>query len=506
MITVIGLDGSPLPAAAIAALADATLVVGGRRQFTAAPVPPGARTVLLGPLAPAVEALAAHEGDAVVLASGDPGFFGVLRCLREHGLADVVLPAVSSVALAFARAGLTWDDAQVASAHGRDPRHAVNLCRAHPKVAVLTGPGCGPAELAAALDGWQRRLVVAEHLGTPDERITACSPAEAACREWADLNVVLVLAETAPDSRPGQAADGVPGQLGPHAANGTGQPGQHADRGAGWAAIGPALSWPPASAPGGWALPEEEFDHRDAVMTKAEVRALALARLAPGPGRLVWDVGAGTGSVGIECARFGAAVIAIERDPLRAQRVRDNALRHGVDVRVAEGAAPAVFDGLPAPDAVFVGGGGAPVIEAAAAHRPARIVVALAAIERTGPACAALTEAGYTVGGTLLQAARFSPLPGGVHRLGAVNPVFLLWADRPSRDGGTSGEPGPLASTAQADGFWKPGPPRADSTAPAGVNGPADGTGPAESVAPAEDTGPAEGIGPAGAPPAEEAP
>jgi precorrin-6B C5,15-methyltransferase / cobalt-precorrin-6B C5,C15-methyltransferase len=395
MITVVGLDGSPLAPAAATALAGATLVVGGRRQLAAAPPPPGAAVVELGPLGPALSALAGHDGDAVVLASGDPGFFGVLRCLREQGLDPAVLPAVSSVALAFARAGLSWDDAQVASAHGRDPRQAVNLCRAHAKVAVLTAPGFGPAELAAALAGWPRRLVVAELLGTPQERITACSLAAAAGREWADPNVVLVLA---------------------------GQPGDHAAAGPGWC-------WPAAMAPAGWALPEEEFDQRDAVMTKAEVRALALARLGPGPGRLIWDVGAGTGSVGIECARFGAAVIAVERDTRRAQRVRDNARRHGVDVRVVAGEAPATLAGLPDPDAVFVGGGGVEVVAEAAARRPARIVVALAAVERVGAASTALSGAGYAVAGTLLQAARLSPLPGGVHRLGAVNPVFVLWAE-----------------------------------------------------------------------------
>jgi precorrin-6Y C5,15-methyltransferase (decarboxylating) len=391
MITVIGLDGSPLAPGAAATVAAATLVVGGRRQLTAAPPAAGARTVVLGPLAPAVDALAAHHGDAVVLASGDPGFFGILRCLRERGLACTVVPAVSSVSHAFARAGLPWDDAQVVSAHGRDPRHAVNVCRAHPKVAVLTGPGCGPAELGAALAGWQRRLIVAEHVGSPGERVTECTPADAAARDWDDPNVVLVLADQPP-------------------------------------APGPGWCWPPAFGPPGWALAETDFDQRDGVITKAEVRALVLARLAPGPGKLVWDVGAGTGSVGIECARFGAAVIAVERDPQRGERVRANARRHGIDVRAVDGEAPGALAGLPDPDAVFVGGGGTGVVEAVAARRPARIVVALAAVERTGPAHAALTAAGYAVEGALVQAARLTPLPGGVHRLGAVNPVLLLWA------------------------------------------------------------------------------
>lgn len=399
MITVIGLDGSPLVPADRAALAAATLVVGGRRQLAAVAMPPAAAVVELGPLAPAMTALAAHDGDAVVLASGDPGFFGILRSLREHRLDCAVRPAVSSVALAFARAGLSWDDAQVVSAHGRDPRYAVNVCRAHPKVAVLTGPGCGPAELGAALAGWRRRLVIAEHLGVPGgERVTTCTPAEAASARWRDPNVVLVLGERPP-------------------------------------ADGPGWHWPPGSrrdgaARGGWALPEDEFSQRGAVITKAEARAVALARLAPAPGRLIWDVGAGTGSVGIECGRLGAAVIAIERDPDRARLVRENARGHGVDVRVIEGEAPGALAGLPAPDAAFIGGGGAGVAGAVAATRPATIVVTLAAVDRVAPACDVLDSAGYAVDGTLLQAARLRPLPGGVRRLDAINPVFVLWAAR----------------------------------------------------------------------------
>src|SRR5215469_14791407 len=213
MITVVGMDGSPLGPRAEAALRSATLVVSGRRHLAALPAlaaardgsgagdaaaadPPGegVRTVVLGELAPALDALACHDGDAVVLASGDPGFFGIVRALRERGLAAVVLPAVSSVAVAFARAGLPWDDAVVVSAHGRDLRPAVNVCRAYPKVAVLTGPGAGPAEIGAALAGWDRRLVVCEHLGSAAERVTECSLASAADRTWADPNVTLVLA------------------------------------------------------------------------------------------------------------------------------------------------------------------------------------------------------------------------------------------------------------------------------------------------------------------------
>ena len=384
-----------------------------------------------------------------------------------------MLPATSSVALAFARAGLPWDDAVVVSAHGRDLRAAVNVCRAYPKVAVLTGPGQGPAEIGAALAGWPRRLLVAEDLGAPGERLTECTPADAAARTWTDPNVVLSLASTDPSpylaSTPAtQATPALPASshsggefvikrlvsLGQH------QSFDHEEaRGPsglrtltnhtgpsrlGTSGPGPGWCWPLGSGIGdqGWALGEEAFEHRDSMVTKPEVRALALARLAPQPGVLIWDVGAGSGSVAVECARFGAAVIAVERDPSQCARVTANAARHGADVRVVAGAAPEALDGLPEADAVFVGGGGLAVVAAVAARRPARIVVALAAVQRAGQAAEVLGDAGYTVDGTLLQASRLAPLPDGAHRLAAANPVFLLWAQpSPHHDHGQFGAP-----------------------------------------------------------------
>ena len=109
-------------------------------------------------------------------------------------------------------------------------------------------------------------------------------------------------------------------------------------------------------------------------------------------------------------------------------------------MRVVRGAAPEALDGLPDPDAVFVGGGGLAAVSAVAARRPARIVVALAALQRAGPAMEALAGAGYTVDGTLLQASRLAPLPDGAHRLASANPVFLLWAAL-GHDHGQSGAP-----------------------------------------------------------------
>ncbi|TDC49209.1 precorrin-6y C5,15-methyltransferase (decarboxylating) subunit CbiE [Micromonospora sp. KC207] len=419
LLTVVGVDaaGAPPHPAAADALAGAGLAVGAARHLAAVALPPGCATVTLGPLAPALARLAAAVAagtPTVVLASGDPGLFGIVRRLRAEGLPLRVLPAVSSVAAAFARAGLPWDGAAVVSAHGRDPRPALNAARALPAVAVLTAPGAGAAEIGAGLVGWRRRLVVAEHLGTPAERIVETTPLEAAATVWADPHVLLSLADPPPGD--------------PHVPFGL------ADA-AGAGAAARADNQPAAAPAGGWALPEDAYAHRDSMITKSEVRALAVARLRPRLGRLVWDVGAGSGSVGVECALLGAAVIAVERDPDAVDLVRRNAAAHRVDVRVVAGAAPAALAGLPDPDAAFVGGGGLAALAAVVTRRPARVVTALAALDRVAPALALLRGQGYHAEGVQLCAARLADLPGGSVRLAATNPVFVLTADHPPSTG-----------------------------------------------------------------------
>jgi precorrin-6Y C5,15-methyltransferase (decarboxylating) len=413
VITVIGCDASQPPPGAEPALTSAALVIGAARHLST--VHSDAERIVLGDVASAVRQLAKHDDPtdppAVVLASGDPGFFGIVRALRRAGLRPTVLPAISSVAHAFARLGLPWDDALVVSAHGRDLRRAVNACRAHRKVAVLTGPGAGPAELAHALMGGaaqrgvRRRLVVASRLGTPEERLTVLigDPAELTAEpsDWADPNVVLVLADsgTRPDGRP-----------------------EHDE----W-----AMPWLAGRQPGpaGWALPEKAYVHRDSMITKAEVRALVLARLGPRVGDLVWDIGAGSGSVAVECARLGAAAIAVDRDPAAGELTEQNAAMHGVDIAVVTGAAPDVLAELPDPDAIFVGGGGPGVLTACAQRRPARLVTAIAAVDRIAPALAVLRTAGLRTDGVQLRADRLTPLPDGSHRLAATNPVVVLWGE-----------------------------------------------------------------------------
>lgn len=396
-IAVIGVDGGPLSREERWLLREAELVAGSKRQLEDYGIPEKKAVVLGGDLSGALEEIGRAGGPVAVLASGDPGFFGIVRLLEERfgGESLRVIPAVSSVARAFARAGMAWDDAVTVSAHGRDPRRATNVCRAHPKVAVLTAPGFGPVELARELEGTARTFVVAERLGEPEERVFRGSAAEVGRRKWADPNVVLVVDE-------GRKS------------------------GKGWISGG-------IGGPGRWGLPEEQFERRSGMITKPEVRALVLAHLGPGPGDLIWDVGAGSGSVAIECARLGAAAVAVERDPESCDRIRRNAGRHGTYVRVVEGEAPDALRDLPEPDAVFVGGTGGgfeETVKLAAVRAGRTVVLTLITLERVVPAERVLRGCGMEVETSFLQVSRVKDI-GMMHRLAPETPVFVVSGRKP---------------------------------------------------------------------------
>jgi precorrin-6B C5,15-methyltransferase / cobalt-precorrin-6B C5,C15-methyltransferase len=422
-VTVIGCDGSPLAPAAAAVIAAASLVAGARRQLAGVTIPAAARQLEITRLDDALDGICQAAGPVAVLASGDPGFFGIVRSLRARGILPRVIPAVSSVALAFARLGLDWDDALVLSAHGRDPGPVAAAALAHPKVAILTGPGESAAQLASGLLAAGRRVYVAERLGGPAERVaelTAAGPSQpasagepagaglagpgefASTGSLADPNVLVVVEPAGADPAGAAAPAAGPGWVAGH-----------------------------RGAPAAWALPDDAFAHRDSMITKAEVRAVVLARLGPGLGRTVWDLGSGSGSVAVECARFGAHVIAIESDPGQCSRIEQNAAAHGVRVRLAQGRAPGILAGLPAPDALFAGGGDDAALGAALKlGQPQRAVVTLASVDRVRTVSEILAGHGHQVSGLQLQASRLTSLPGGSLRLAAANPVFVLCGER----------------------------------------------------------------------------
>jgi precorrin-6Y C5,15-methyltransferase (decarboxylating) len=384
VIRVIGLDGDR-PAAPV----QGDLIVGGRRQLAAAALPAATRKLVLrGGLARVLDAIETERGTVCVIASGDPGFFGIVRALAARFGRDLldVHPAPSSVSLAFARLGLPWDDAVVVSAHGRPVADAIAVAMRAPKVAVLTAPDCPPELVGKELfasDAQFSQVAVCTHLGLADEAVHVTDVDTLAHRTWDPLSVVVLLAEPAVREHKSLV----------------------------------------------WGLPDGRFEHRAGLITKSEVRAVALGKLElPARGAL-WDVGAGSGSVAIECALLRPAldVVAIERRPDDAARIRTNAAAMGATVRVVEGDAPAALQALPDPDRAFVGGGGIDVLDAVLARLRSNgvCVATYAALDRAAEAATRL--------GSLVQVgvSRGAQLPDGGWRLAAENPVFVVWGKKP---------------------------------------------------------------------------
>ncbi|WP_351224120.1 precorrin-6y C5,15-methyltransferase (decarboxylating) subunit CbiE [Streptomyces sp. NPDC002133] len=424
-VTVIGWDGSPLPAAARSALAAATLVAGAAHHLALPEVPVGAERIRLGSVDLAARRIAGHRGSPVVLADGDPGFFGVVRTLRapQHGLEVEVVPAVSSVATAFARAGMPWDDAQVVVAHGRTLRRAVNVCRAHTKVAVLTSPGAGPAELALLLEGVHRTFVICEELGTEREQVTVLTSDKVADHSWRDPNVVIVI---------GGAASATATGGGWVSGRETGYPSQVR----GWALpaepgrgdVRESTGDNVRDHAGDHIRPGEHARHPIGEGESVQLRAAQLARLGPRLGDLVWDIGCGSGELAADAARFGAAVIAVDADPAACLRTEAAARRHGVQLQTVQGRAPHVLERLPEPDVVRIGGGGVPVVTACADRRPERIVTHASTRDEAEAIGTALAEGGYTVECALLQSVELDPADAWSERERSV--VFLLAGHR----------------------------------------------------------------------------
>jgi precorrin-6B C5,15-methyltransferase / cobalt-precorrin-6B C5,C15-methyltransferase len=386
-VTIVGLHGGQwFGAAAGDALKRATVLIGAPRHLASLPAELGGlRVHLAAPLSRALDQIALYrdrDEQVCVLVSGDPGFFGLARMAAARLAPGLVVrhPAPSSVALAFARIADHWDDAIVISAHGRPLQPAIDAVLAHPKVAVLTGPDYPPEELGRSLlraGGPPRLVAVASRIGEADEALWEGDPAGLADGSFDPMSVIILRS---------------PG----------------ATSGPGWS----------------WGLPDGRYEHRDGMITKAEVRAVALGKLAIPAAGVLWDVGAGSGSISAECARLapGLQIFAIEKGNEDAARVRRNLA--GSAAVVVEGVAPAVFRDLPDPDRVFVGGGGLEVIDAALRRlRPGGAVVAtFAVLDRAAEAADRL---GQLVQVSVSRGVRVGA--GRSVRLAAENPVFVCW-------------------------------------------------------------------------------
>jgi precorrin-6Y C5,15-methyltransferase (decarboxylating) len=374
----VGEDGvEGLSATARGLIADADIVFGGRRHLAlVGALVRGAARPWPSPFCRAVDEVLAERGRPVcVLASGDPFHYGVGAVLARHVAADemVAVPAPSAFSLAAARLGWALPETTLLSLHAR----ALDLLRPHlhprARVLALTSDAEAPASIARLLadTGFgASRLTVLEALGGPRERLRSATAAGFDMRDVDPLNTLAIEVEAASAAR-----------IIPRAAG----------------------------------LPDDLFEH-DGQITKREVRALTLSALAPRRGELLWDIGAGAGSIAIEwmLADVSLRAIAIEARADRAARIRRNAAALGVPgLDVREGSAPAALADLPAPDAIFVGGGArdGAVDAAVAALRPGgRLVVNAVTIETE----ALLVARQAALGGALMRIAvsRAEPLGG----------------------------------------------------------------------------------------------
>ena len=322
-ITVVGLGEGGierLSPEARAAIEAADVLIGGERHMALVPRGGLERMTWRTPLKDTMGDIAARRGKrVVVLASGDPMWFGVGATLARHFAPEelAILPTPGAYSLAAARLAWSLPDVATITLHGRRLEHLNAHLAPNRRILILSEDGDTPAKVARLLAerGYgTSRVQVLEHLGGPAERIV-----EGVAQSWAhprsaDLNTIAVTCIAEPDAT--------------------------------------IL----ADAPG---LDDDLFEH-DGQLTKREVRAATIAALMPLPDQILWDVGAGCGSIGIEWMRAarGGRAFAIERDPARAQMIERNAAHLGVPLlRLVGGAAPAALDDLPAPDTVFIGGG-----------------------------------------------------------------------------------------------------------------------------------------------------
>lgn len=392
-VTLIGMgSGQPenLTLQGLAALRQADLILGARRLL--AVLPAGCtenRAAAYRPDGVAELLQTSGAENAVLVYSGDTGFYSgassMMEKLEALGVRARVLPGLSSIQLLAAALGRPWQGWNLVSAHGRTCDPVAECMQGRPTF-FLTGGSEDPATLCAQLaaEGFgDVQGVVGQCLGTPEEKLFRGSVKELAAGRFNSLSVLLV-----------EAVEGLPRR-----------------------------------APG---LPDEAFERGDVPMTKQEVRAAVLAKLAVRPEDILWDVGAGTGSVSVELALAAprGRVYAVECRPEGCALIKANREKFRTrNLVLVEGLAPDALSDLPAPDAVFIGGSKgslSAIVDAALDKNPdARICVSAIALETLSAAVAALTAKGRTVQVSQIAVSRAKAV-GGLHLMMAQNPIYLI--------------------------------------------------------------------------------
>jgi precorrin-6B C5,15-methyltransferase / cobalt-precorrin-6B C5,C15-methyltransferase len=410
ILTVIGIgqDGpAGLSAEAHGHVEGAKVLAGGRRQLDFFPAWQGEKIELNGDVAAFVAVIERRyrRQKTVVLASGDPLFYGIGRALLEAIPKDDLLfvPHVGSIQLAFARVKEPWQDAHVISVHGRPLQALVPVIQAREaKIAVLTDATNHSAAIADLLRrqgaAQDYALWVCENLGGSDERVNRFSPADLREEVFSPLNVVVLLRQ--PKNASISSVDI------------------------------PLLGIPEA------AILHQAGPH--GMITRREVRLMAICYLELHAGNVLWDIGAGSGSVSLEAAHLGSdlQVFAIERAPEAFNRLETNVANLGAGrVRAVQADAPDGLADLPDPDAVFIGGSGGrlPDILQKAAQRlrpRGRIVLNCITLENFSRGWEELHDLGLEPEATSIQLAHSRPL-GRLHSMAPDNPIFVLRARKP---------------------------------------------------------------------------
>ncbi|PLX78225.1 MAG: cobalamin biosynthesis bifunctional protein CbiET [Desulfuromonas sp.] len=377
----------------------AELLIGGERQLNLFPDFSGRKIVIGNNLSEIVEQLKKNNGKTVVLASGDPLFFGIGRTLLRNLPAKSIefLPNVSSVQYAFSKIKEPWDDAVFVSAHGRGIKGAVDRIVANDKAAVLTDEVNTPAAIATEMiergrDGYAAYLC--ENLGAEDERIVQTNVRELTKIEAAPLNVLILIKEFESGS-------------------------EH---------YVPTLG-----------IPDDQFETVKKLITKEEIRVVTLAKLKLRHDMTLWDIGAGSGSISIEADHLlpNGRILAVERNDECRKFIKQNLKKFNArNVTLVEGTAPECLDDLPDPDRVFIGGSGGhlwDILQIANKRLPAagRIVLNAITLDTLTAALEFLNNAGYEVEVTTVNIARTRPLTD-YKMFEAYNPVYILSAVKTS--------------------------------------------------------------------------
>lgn len=383
--------GTPetMTAGCTAALEQAGCVIGAKRLLEQLPRGCTENRIAAIKSEAILDEILRQNTDCAVVYSGDTGFYsgarGLLPLLEKAGIPARVLPGVSSVQLLSARLGRPWQDWNLVSAHGTECGVLAAVSAGRPAF-FLTGGVLGPAEICRRLTEaglGTLPVVIGERLSYPDEAVTAGTAQELAAGTYAPLSVLL--AEAAPREK--------------------------------------------RRCPG---FPDNAFLRGDVPMTKQEVRAAALAKLAAEPADTLWDVGAGTGSVSVELALAApeGQTFAVECKPEACGLIRANREKFSAwNLQLIAGRAPDALRELPPPDGVFIGGtqgGMAEIVDIILQKNAnARICVTAIALETLSAAVAALTEHGLSAHVTQIAVSRSKPA-GKLHLLTANNPIFLI--------------------------------------------------------------------------------